>query len=227
MNLQPNKPIVDVREALAAADNILKPSGGLESNPRKPGYPYYQKSWGTQVYRMIDKLLAVPSKTLQKSLLRSPYDSRTVQAQFTQGRQWLIDGGVVDKWNYAMAEGEWNAIRDAVELFTIKRTRNLITFSLRETETKDIEDFFDGLTEVPREGDAGFDVFQFREEVQDFFANAPQDSHKTWVGVDAASREWAEVLTKQDKHYIHEWIATTKQLTLLHVSPEVLSALEG
>jgi hypothetical protein len=227
MNLQPHKPKLDAREALAAADHILKPGGGLEANPRKPGYPYYQKTWGTQVYRMIEKLLAVPSKTLQKSLIRSPYDSRTVLAQFTQGRQWLLDGGVVEKWNYAMADEDWNAIRDNVELFVIKRTRNLITFSLRELEDKNLDNFFEGLTEVPREGETGFDAFQFREEVQEFFSSAAKDTHKTWVGVDPASLEWAIGIIKQDKYFIHDWIAGDKQLTILHMSPEALTALEG
>jgi hypothetical protein len=227
MKLQ-NVILYDPEAALEAASKILK-EPHFPDFPNKPGCSYYNRDHGERVITMVARLLKIQSRIADVSTIQLSVSPRTLAAQFNQGHQWLIDGGL-NKLNCpaGATEYEWLEIKKYLSTFATQCRKMTVRFSLSVPTDVNVFDF---LTPVQVDDSptaaANFDKGKFREEYMDFINTAELDTRMQWDGVPSSEANWAENLAIQDDHLVFEYVAKTSSVTIMKLSEETKRGLEG
>ena len=119
MNLKvPPKIELTPQQALALSDKVLT------SPIAKPGQSYYRPQYGEIVLRAVRRLMAYKSKSSTINCMQTSEDPRTLGAKFSQGRMWLLDGGIQTVARQQEIDpDEWERLTAAVESLVVSIKR--------------------------------------------------------------------------------------------------------
>lgn len=220
--------LYDPASALEAAKKILA-EPHFPDFPNKPGSSYYNRDHGERVITMIARLLKIPSRIADVSTIQLSVAPRTLAAQFNQGYQWLIDGGLNKlQCPHGSTEAEWEEIKKYLPTFATQCRKMTVRFSVNVPTNVDLFDFLTPVqVDESPEAELQFDQAKFREEFMSFINDAELDTRNQWDGVPANESQWAENLAIQDDHLVYEYVAKTKTVVIMKLSEETKKGLEG